>query len=150
MIGNFWLTANLPTTDCSAETRASVAASFRVTITRCFVGLSDFAGAVAVELKYTELLVPTGGVYEFMYPTVVGPRWALLGPALLTLAPLQSWFSRDAYAELPLEVLVLGGLWLFSYLTVIHSVERVARQRAVQRSAPATPSPERNADTIRR
>jgi len=44
----------------------------------------------------------------------------------------------------------LGGLWLFSYLTVIHSVERVARQRAVQRSAPATPSPERNADTIRR
>jgi hypothetical protein len=45
--------------------------------------------------------------------TVVGPRWALLGPALLTLAPLQSWFSRDAYAELPLEVLVLGGLWLF-------------------------------------
>ena len=44
----------------------------------------------------------------------------------------------------------LGGLWLFSYLTVIHSVDRVARQRAVQRSAPATPSPERNADTIRR
>jgi hypothetical protein len=45
--------------------------------------------------------------------TVVGPRWALLGPALLTLAPLQSWFSRDAFAELPLELLALGGLWLF-------------------------------------
>ena len=44
---------------------------------------------------------------------VVGPRWALLGPALLTVAPLQSWFSRDAYAELPLEVLVIGGLWLY-------------------------------------
>jgi hypothetical protein len=44
---------------------------------------------------------------------IVGPRWALLGPALLTLAPLQSWFSRDAYAELPLEVLVLAGLWLY-------------------------------------
>jgi hypothetical protein len=44
---------------------------------------------------------------------IVGPRWALLGPALLTLAPLQSWFSRDAYTELALEVLVLGGLWLF-------------------------------------
>jgi len=45
--------------------------------------------------------------------TVVGPRWALLGPALLTLAPLQSWFARDAYAELPMEFLALGGLWLF-------------------------------------
>jgi hypothetical protein len=44
---------------------------------------------------------------------VVGPRWALLGPALLVLAPLQSWFSRDAYAELPLQLLALGGLWLF-------------------------------------
>jgi hypothetical protein len=44
---------------------------------------------------------------------IVGPRWALLGPVLLTLAPLQSWFSRDAYTELALEVLVLGGLWLF-------------------------------------
>ena len=31
---------------------------------------------VAVELKYTELLVPTDGVYEFVYPTVVGPRYS--------------------------------------------------------------------------
>jgi len=30
---------------------------------------------VVVELKYTELLVPTDGEYEFVYPTVVGPRY---------------------------------------------------------------------------
>jgi Ca-activated chloride channel family protein len=30
---------------------------------------------VAVELHYTELIVPTDGVYEFVYPTVVGPRY---------------------------------------------------------------------------
>jgi Ca-activated chloride channel homolog len=30
---------------------------------------------VIVELKYTELLVPTDAVYEFAYPTVVGPRY---------------------------------------------------------------------------
>jgi Ca-activated chloride channel family protein len=30
---------------------------------------------IKVELSYTELLVPTDGVYEFMYPTVVGPRY---------------------------------------------------------------------------
>lgn len=45
--------------------------------------------------------------------TLVGPRWALLGPAVLTLAPLQSWFARDAYAELPLQLLALGGIWLY-------------------------------------
>jgi Ca-activated chloride channel family protein len=31
---------------------------------------------IHVELKYTELLVPTDGVYEFVYPTVVGPRYS--------------------------------------------------------------------------
>jgi Ca-activated chloride channel family protein len=30
---------------------------------------------ISVELKYTELLVPTDGSYEFVYPTVVGPRY---------------------------------------------------------------------------
>jgi Ca-activated chloride channel family protein len=30
---------------------------------------------VRVELSYTELLVPTDGVYRFVYPTVVGPRY---------------------------------------------------------------------------
>jgi len=30
---------------------------------------------ISVELKYTELLVPTDGTYEFVYPTVVGPRY---------------------------------------------------------------------------
>jgi Ca-activated chloride channel family protein len=32
--------------------------------------------AIQVELKYTELLVPTDGIYEFVYPTVVGPRYS--------------------------------------------------------------------------
>jgi len=31
---------------------------------------------IAIELHYTELLVPTDGVYEFVYPTVVGPRYS--------------------------------------------------------------------------
>jgi Ca-activated chloride channel family protein len=30
---------------------------------------------VVVELRYSELLVPSEGVYEFVYPTVVGPRY---------------------------------------------------------------------------
>ena len=31
---------------------------------------------IQVELKYTELLVPSDGIYEFVYPTVVGPRYS--------------------------------------------------------------------------
>ena len=31
---------------------------------------------VRVEMSYTELLVPTDKVYEFVYPTVVGPRYS--------------------------------------------------------------------------
>jgi len=30
---------------------------------------------IEVELFYTELIIPEGGVYEFVYPTVVGPRY---------------------------------------------------------------------------
>ena len=33
------------------------------------------ADVIEVELRYTELLVPTDAVYEFVYPTVVGPRY---------------------------------------------------------------------------
>jgi Ca-activated chloride channel homolog len=31
---------------------------------------------IQVELKYTELLIPAEGIYEFVYPTVVGPRYS--------------------------------------------------------------------------
>src|SRR5215831_16686285 len=30
---------------------------------------------IAVELHYSEVIVPTDGIYKFVYPTVVGPRY---------------------------------------------------------------------------
>ena len=36
---------------------------------------------VAIELRYTELIVPTGGVYSFVFPTLVGPRYTSLSEA---------------------------------------------------------------------
>ena len=33
---------------------------------------------IQIEMQYTELLSPLGGVYQFVYPTVVGPRYAEL------------------------------------------------------------------------
>jgi len=36
---------------------------------------------VTIELHYSELLVPEEGVYEFVYPTVVGPRYSTIPEA---------------------------------------------------------------------
>ncbi|MCX6270733.1 MAG: TonB family protein [Bacteroidetes bacterium] len=37
---------------------------------------------ILVELDYTELLIPENAVYEFVYPTVVGPRYSNQPPPL--------------------------------------------------------------------
>ncbi|MBK8464731.1 MAG: VWA domain-containing protein [Chloracidobacterium sp.] len=34
---------------------------------------------IDIELRYTELLIPTNGIYEVVYPTVVGPRYPSKG-----------------------------------------------------------------------
>jgi len=44
---------------------------------------------IEVELKYTELLVPEDGTYEFVYPTVVGPRYTSLTSA--EASPEELW-----------------------------------------------------------
>ncbi|MCE5241613.1 MAG: VWA domain-containing protein, partial [Desulfobacteraceae bacterium] len=49
---------------------------------------------IRTELRYTELLVPTDGVYEFAYPTVVGPRYSNQPAA--TAAPSEKW-SQNPY-----------------------------------------------------
>ncbi len=48
--------------------------------------------AIQVELKYTELLVPTDGIYEFVYPTVVGPRYS--NKPAETAHPSQKWIEN--------------------------------------------------------
>jgi Ca-activated chloride channel family protein len=49
--------------------------------------------AISVELKYTEMLVPTERTYELVYPTVVGPRYS--SKARATALP------RDRFVETP-------------------------------------------------
>ena len=52
---------------------------------------------VEVSLKYTELLVPEEGTYEFVYPTVVGPRYA--GESSEDLLASNDWVSNPYLAE---------------------------------------------------
>lgn len=48
---------------------------------------------IEVELDYTEMLVPTEGVYEFVYPAVVGPRYSSV--------PERSADEADAWVKSP-------------------------------------------------
>ncbi|MEM7374870.1 MAG: VIT domain-containing protein [Bacteroidota bacterium] len=73
---------------------------------------------IKVELQYTEHLVPTDGVYQFVYPTVVGPRYSnqLLASAAPqdrfvaspyqkagTLPSYESGISIDIHAGMPIQ-----------------------------------------------
>ncbi|MBN1381829.1 MAG: AgmX/PglI C-terminal domain-containing protein [Deltaproteobacteria bacterium] len=47
---------------------------------------------IKVELRYTELLVPTDRVYEFVYPTVVGPRYS--NQKASDASPAENWVEN--------------------------------------------------------
>lgn len=52
---------------------------------------------ITVELRYTELLVPTDKVYEFVFPTVVGPRYSNKNEADVT--PSEKWIANPYLHE---------------------------------------------------
>ncbi len=52
---------------------------------------------IKVELKYTELLVPTDAVYEFVYPTVVGPRYS--NQKVEEASPWEKWVENPYLHE---------------------------------------------------
>ncbi len=54
--------------------------------------------SVVVELRYTELLIPTNRVYEFVYPTVVGPRYSSPTQELASAAN-DKWVSNPYQHE---------------------------------------------------
>ena len=49
---------------------------------------------VEIELRYTELLIPTDNVYELVFPTVVGPRYA---------SPQDGKKKEDGFVETPYQ-----------------------------------------------
>jgi len=62
-----------------------------------------------VELDYSELLVPTAGVYEFAFPTVVGPRYSTVPER--TAAESDRWIQSPYLRqdEPPASTFVLAG-----------------------------------------
>ncbi|HTW92490.1 MAG TPA: VIT domain-containing protein [bacterium] len=70
---------------------------------------------ITVEMSYTELLVPAEGVYEFAYPTVVGPRYSNIpeNHAKQTDQWVQSPYTHEGEApsyEFGMNVRLAAGL----------------------------------------
>lgn len=70
---------------------------------------------IKVEMRYTELIVPEDGVYEFVYPTVVGPRYSNQPESKAT--PADQWVANPTLhqGEAPtssfdIQVDIAGGM----------------------------------------
>ncbi len=70
---------------------------------------------VRIELSYTELMVPTDGTYEFVYPAVVGPRYSTVAEA--DSDDHHQWLKnpylkagRDSAATFDMDVRLSGGM----------------------------------------
>ncbi len=83
---------------------------------------------IRVELYYTELLVPEEGEYEFVYPTVVGPRYASPNDDLASTGDLWVANPYTLEDELPLyrfdlEVNLNAGMPLQDVVCPTHQAD---------------------------
>jgi Ca-activated chloride channel family protein len=85
---------------------------------------------IKVELKYTELLVPADRVYEFMYPTVVGPRYSNQPAA--TASPSERWVQNpylrqgeSPSSRFDISVRIAGGMPIRDVSCPSHKVSAI-------------------------
>jgi Ca-activated chloride channel family protein len=81
---------------------------------------------IKVELAYTELLVPTSGIYSFVYPTVVGPRYSREAAAEPSERWVQNPYLRETEAApypFDLSVRLAAGVPLQEVASSSHQVE---------------------------
>jgi len=83
---------------------------------------------VDIELQYSELLIPTAGTYEFVYPAVVGPRY--VGQQSSILKSLERWvrspYLHDANPSQPtfeISVTLSTGMAIQTIACHTHTVE---------------------------
>jgi Ca-activated chloride channel homolog len=83
---------------------------------------------IRVELHYSELLVPTDGTYEFVYPTVVGPRYSnATATATEEKADTSGWVKspyqhqkEDPAYKFDIETTLAAGMPIDELLTPSH------------------------------
>ena len=80
---------------------------------------------VEIELRYTELLIPTDNVYEFVFPTVVGPRYASPGTNSKTAGFVETPYLRQGQkptSELHISTRIAAGLPIYDVSCPSHKV----------------------------
>jgi Ca-activated chloride channel homolog len=82
----------------------------------------------AVELRYTELIVPTDSIYEFVFPTVVGPRYTTQSES--QTSPLDRWQQNpylhqgeEPLGDFRLQATVNSGIPLKDAASPSHHVQ---------------------------
>jgi len=83
---------------------------------------------IRVEMKYTENLVPTDGIYNFVYPTVVGPRYS---NAKVSNAPKSEGWISNPYTHqgkaptstFDIYVNIMGGMPITDVKCPSHKVK---------------------------
>lgn len=82
---------------------------------------------IIVELDYTEMIVPESGLHEFVYPTVVGPRYCETPVA--GASSTEQWVANPYLQEgkpspftFELDLTIAGGLPLASLASPSHDV----------------------------
>ena len=83
---------------------------------------------ILVELRYTETLVPTEGEYEFVYPTVVGPRYSEIplaeaDPRDLFVATPYTREGEPAIYGFDIDVELRAGVPIQSLSSISHDIE---------------------------
>ncbi|MBX2875273.1 MAG: VWA domain-containing protein [Saprospiraceae bacterium] len=78
---------------------------------------------IEVVLKYTEMLVPENGIYEFVYPTVVGPRYneSSGAEAQFVANPYQKSGEAPLY-DFDIDIYLSAGLPIQNITSTTHKV----------------------------
>jgi len=95
---------------------------------------------VQVELRYNELLVPTEGNYQFVFPTVVGPRYAGSGAGQPLPAQPVLHASQPSPSDFNLKVDLASPIGIQAIRSPSHAIDtQIAERRAsVQLAAGAS------------
>ncbi len=108
--------------------RASLLEQKRPNVFQMNVGNIQPGDIIVVSLKYTELLIPEGGTYSFVYPTVTGPRFTYdsddeTGNTDHYNQPPYQEEGELPYCDFNIEVMLSGGLPIQSINCLTHQTE---------------------------
>ncbi len=110
----------------AAGKRASLLEQERPNVFQMNVANIQAGDEIKVVLKYTEMLMPEKGVYEFVYPTVVGPRFteatASVTSAQFTSTPYQKKGESSLF-DFDLDLYLSAGLPIQTIKSPTHELD---------------------------